>query len=98
MNTDTSCSKAARLGWVAAFALKAANTRCWIAAILLVTWQLSRERSRTGNKMAAEEDLGVLCNALDTVLTEFFAALQELEDLRRSYDTVARDVRILEWF
>ena len=48
--------------------------------------------------MAAEEDLGVLCNALDTVLTEFFAALQELEDLRRSYDTVARDVRILEWF
>lgn len=48
--------------------------------------------------MAAEEDpLGTVCNALDKVLTEFFAALQELEDLRRSYNTVARDVRILKW-
>lgn len=58
----------------------------------------ARERKLKNNKMAVEEDLGVVCNALDSVLTEFFAALQELEDLRRSYDTVTRDVRIFKLF
>ena len=58
----------------------------------------ARERKPKVNKMAAEDDLRVVCNALDSVLTEFFAALQELEDLRRSYDTATRDVRIFKLF
>ena len=47
------------------------------------------------DKMAAEQELGDLCSTLDSVLSEFFATLQELEDLRRNYDAVARDVRAI---